>query len=43
MTLHVVDASFVIMWFVEEIHAEAAQRLQDVPYKRCAPARRWLE
>lgn len=29
MTQHVVDASIVIKWFVEEVHAEAARRSQE--------------
>jgi predicted nucleic acid-binding protein len=43
MTLHVVDASIVIKWFVDEVHAEAARRLQEDQYDLLAPALLWPE
>jgi predicted nucleic acid-binding protein len=43
MTPHVIDASVVIKWFVDEIHAEAAQRLQEDQYELFAPDLLWPE
>ncbi len=43
MTPHVVDASVVIKWFVDEIHAEAARRLQEDQYELSAPDLLWPE
>ena len=43
MTSHVVDASVVIMWFTDEVHAEAARRLQDDQYELFAPDLLWPE
>jgi predicted nucleic acid-binding protein len=40
MTPHVVDASIVIKWFVDESHAEAARRLQEDQYELFA--QEWL-
>ena len=37
MTQHVVDASVVIKWFIDEVHAEAARRLQAEHYDLLAP------
>jgi predicted nucleic acid-binding protein len=37
MTPHVVDASVVIKWFVDEVHAESARRLQEDQYQLFAP------
>ena len=41
MTQHVVDASIVIKWFVDEVHAEAARRLQEDQYDLLAPDLLW--
>jgi predicted nucleic acid-binding protein len=43
MTSHVVDASIVIKWFVDEVHAEAARRLQEDQYELFAPDLLWQE
>jgi predicted nucleic acid-binding protein len=43
MTSHVVDASVVIKWFVDEVHAEAARRLQDDQYELFAADLLWPE
>jgi predicted nucleic acid-binding protein len=43
MTPHVVDASVVIKWFVGEVHAEAAQRVQEDQYELFAPDLLWPE
>ena len=43
MTQHVVDASVVIKWFIDEVHAEAAQRLQADDYDLLAPDLLWPE
>jgi predicted nucleic acid-binding protein len=43
MTPHVVDASVVIKWFVNEVHAEAARRLQEDQYQLFAPDLLWSE
>ena len=43
MTPHVVDASVVIKWFVDEVHAEAARRLQEDQYQLFAPDLLWPE
>jgi predicted nucleic acid-binding protein len=43
MTPHVVDASVVIKWFVDEVHAEAARRLQADQYELFAPDLFWSE
>ena len=43
MTPHVIDASVVIKWFVDEIHAEAAQCLQEDQYELFAPDLLWPE
>ena len=43
MTQHVVDASVVIKWFIDEVHAEAARRLQAEPYDLLAPDWLWPE
>jgi predicted nucleic acid-binding protein len=43
MTRHVVDASVVIKWFVEEVHADAARRLQNDQYELVAPDLLWPE
>jgi predicted nucleic acid-binding protein len=43
MTSHVVDASIVIKWFVDEVHAEAARRLQEDQYELFAPDLLWSE
>jgi predicted nucleic acid-binding protein len=43
MTRHVVDASVAIKWFVDEIHADAARRLQADAYDLLAPDLLWLE
>jgi predicted nucleic acid-binding protein len=40
---HVVDASIVIKWFVDEVHAEAARRLQEDQYQLFAPDVLWPE
>ena len=40
---HVVDASVVIKWFVDEVHAEAARRLQEDRYDLLAPDLLWPE
>lgn len=42
MTQHVVDAS-VVKWFVGEVHAEAARRLQEDQYELFAPDLLWPE
>ena len=39
----VVDASVAIKWFVDEIHAEPARRLQDEKYELLAPDLLWAE
>ena len=43
MTQHVVDASVVIKWFIDEVHAEAARHLQADHYDLLAPALLWPE
>ena len=43
MSRHVVDASVVIKWFVEEIHADQARKLQDDQYELAAPDLLWPE
>jgi predicted nucleic acid-binding protein len=43
MTPYVVDASIVIKWFVDEVHAEAARRLQEDQYELSAPDLLWSE
>ena len=43
MTQHVVDASVVIKWFINEVHAEAARRLQADDYDLLAPDLLWPE
>lgn len=43
MSRHVVDASVVIKWFVDEDHAEAARRLQGDGYELLAPDLLWPE
>ena len=43
MTQHVIDASVVIKWFIDEVHAEAAQRLQADDYDLLAPDLLWPE
>jgi predicted nucleic acid-binding protein len=43
MTAHVVDASVVIKWFIDEVHAEAARRLQEDQYELSAPDLLWPE
>jgi predicted nucleic acid-binding protein len=39
----VVDASVVIKWFIDEIHADPARRLQDEKYELLAPDLLWAE
>ena len=43
MTPHVVDASIVIKWFVDEVHAEVARRLLEDQYELSAPDLLWPE
>src|SRR5215510_12229643 len=43
MIRHVMDASVAIKWFVDEIHAEAARRLQKDQYQLFAPDLLWPE
>jgi predicted nucleic acid-binding protein len=43
MMPYVVDASVVIKWFVDEVHAEAARRLQDDQYELFTPDLLWPE
>jgi predicted nucleic acid-binding protein len=43
MTPHVVDASIVIKWFVDEVHSEAARSLQEDQYELSAPDLLWPE
>jgi predicted nucleic acid-binding protein len=43
MTPYVVDASVVIKWFVDEVYAEAARRLQEDQYELSAPDLLWSE
>lgn len=43
MIQYVVDASVAIKWFVDEIHAEAARRLQEDQYDLLAPDLLWPE
>ena len=43
MSRHVVDASVIIKWFVEEIHADRARELQDDQYELLAPDLLWPE
>lgn len=43
MSRHVVDASVAIKWFVEEVHAEQARRLQDDEYELLTPDLFWPE
>ncbi len=43
MTQHVVDASVVIKWFIDEVHAEAARHLQADHYDLLAPDLLWPE
>jgi len=40
---HVVDASVVVKWFIDEEHAEAARKLQDDEYELLAPDLLWPE
>ena len=43
MRQHVVDASVAIKWFIDEVHADAARRLQEKPYDLLAPDLLWPE
>src|SRR5215475_1753820 len=43
MTQHVVDASVVIKWFIDEVHAEAARHLQTDHYDLLARDLLWPE
>jgi len=43
MIRHVVDANVAIKWFVEEVHADQARRLQDDEYELLAPGLLWPE
>ena len=43
MTPHLVDASVVIKWFVDEVYAEAARGLQEDQYELSAPDLLWPE
>ena len=43
MSRHVVDASVVVKWFIDEEHAEAARKLQDDEYELLAPDLLWPE
>jgi predicted nucleic acid-binding protein len=43
MSQHVVDASVVIKWFIDEVHAEAARHLQADHYDLLAPDLLWPE
>jgi predicted nucleic acid-binding protein len=43
MTQYVVDASVVIKWFIDEVHAEPARRLQAEHYDLLAPDLLWPE
>jgi predicted nucleic acid-binding protein len=43
MIRHVVDASVVVKWFVDEVHAEAARRLLADEYAFSAPDLLWPE
>jgi predicted nucleic acid-binding protein len=43
MTSHVVDASVIIKWFIDEVHAEAARRLQEDQYGLFAPEWLWYD
>jgi predicted nucleic acid-binding protein len=43
MTQYVVDACVVIKWFIDEVHAEAARRLQAEHYDLLAPDLLWPE
>ena len=43
MSRHVVDASVAIKWFVEEVYADHARRLQDDEYDLLAPGLFWPE
>ena len=43
MSRHVVDASVVIKWFIDEVHAEAARQLQAEHYDLLAPDLLWPE
>jgi|SRR5919109_3206718 predicted nucleic acid-binding protein len=43
MIQRVVDASVVIKWFVDEVHAAAARRLQEDQYSLLAPDLLWPE
>jgi predicted nucleic acid-binding protein len=43
MSRHVVDASVVIKWFVDEIEAGQARKLQDDAYELLAPDLLWPE
>jgi predicted nucleic acid-binding protein len=43
MSRHVVDASVVIKWFVEEVQADQARILQDDQYDLLAPDLLWPE
>jgi len=43
MTQHGVDASVVIKWFIDEVHAEAARHLQADHYGLLAPDLLWPE
>jgi predicted nucleic acid-binding protein len=43
MIRHVVDASVAIKWFVEEVYADQARRLQNDEYDLLAPGLLWPE
>lgn len=43
MSRHIVDASVVIKWFVEEVHAAQARSLQNDGYELLAPDLLWPE
>ena len=43
MPQHVVDASVVIKWFIDEVYTEAAWRLQAEYYNLLAPDLLWPE
>jgi predicted nucleic acid-binding protein len=43
MAQDMVDASVVIKWFIDEVHAEAARQLQAEHYDLLAPDLLWSE
>ena len=43
MTPLVIDASVIIKWFIDELHADSARKLQADDYELLAPDLLWAE